>query len=194
MSMNQEPVQLPDTGQVLNVLGLAVRGWALSLEVFLHRGFGSRYIGPEGLFGMCAMFLYTLCWPPQLVGPMLLYCLAFPGLCLFHRLSMFARTWRHEKTHSKYSGQPLLYRPNRFISEVAFKQFCEPLLCLGLGLYVCRMNPPLGVYWVIGAVFVFFSASEPVIWERQRLRDLNDAVVEQQYLAERFREMNGDSY
>ena len=193
MSTNEQPFELPSSGQVLNVLALAIRGWALTLEVFLHHSFGSRYIGPEGAVALGVMFLYTLCWPPQMMDMFLLYTLSFLGLCMFHRFVMVATTLHGERQHSRYSGKPWLYLSNQWISELTFKRWLEPLLALAFGMYLAKSNPPLGVYLALGSGCLFIPANESTIWERQRLRELNDAMIEQRYLAQRFRDLNGDS-
>jgi hypothetical protein len=81
------------------------------------------------------------------------------------------------------------------LSEVQFKRYIEPVLAASTGLTLCMMGErPLGVYLIIAGVCLFISVSMSELQFEQRAAAMNDQVIEQQYVAERFREMQGNGY
>jgi hypothetical protein len=82
----------------------------------------------------------------------------------------------------------------RGCSEVTVKQWFEPLL-VGIAAYLIgENNAPLAAYLLGSAVCLFVSVFTQEQSLRQRIAAMNDAVNEQEIIAERFREMRGEQF
>jgi hypothetical protein len=165
-----------------------VRAIALTVEVFLHYGFGCRYVGC-GFMGIVVILAFALHFPDQNLHPLLCYMVAFGALWLIATVSMLIRVWRGKDTvHSKYTGRPYLWRLLPNWKEMNVKHL-ESLAVILLGYGVHYLNRPLGDYLMIAASLVFVRGYSLAIQQRDRAVAMNDAVIEQQIVAERFRDM-----
>jgi hypothetical protein len=168
--------------------GLA-RATALTVEVFLHKGFGSRYVGC-GLMGIVIIFVFARFFADQNVFPLYCYMAAYGVLWLIATINMLIRFIRREETvHSRYPGRPLLWSillPNW--KETSFRQL-EALAVILLGYGVHYLNRPLGDYLMLAASFVFLRGYGFAVQQRDRAIAMNDAVIEQKLVAEKFRDM-----
>jgi hypothetical protein len=174
----------------INIAMLIIRAWATSLEVFLHKGMGRRYNGIQAALVLLLVPFYSLAWPHDDLRPLLWFLLAFLVMCGVTRIGSLLR--RGQPCHSFYTGWPRLMGRTRKLSEVTFKRYIEPILVLAIGFALREnVNPPLGTYLMIGAGCLFLSVSVSVIEEQVRAEDMNDAVIEQSMVAERFRGMRG---
>jgi hypothetical protein len=88
--------------------------------------------------------------------------------------------------HSGYSGEPWLGQLLR-VSEVSWKVFWEPLLCIAAGLALMWVNYPLGYFIAGGGAALRLKNWLVEHHEREAAADLFDAYYEQQMVAERFR-------
>ena len=105
-----------------------------------------------------------------------------------------AEARRGESCHSFYTGWPRFLGPKATISEMSMKRCWEPgILCL-LGFAVRDWNAPLGTYLIFGAASLAISVGASEAVERQRALDMNDAVIDQEQTAERFRVMRGERW
>jgi hypothetical protein len=173
---------------------LVIHAWSASIEVFLHRGFGERYLAVRGPAVIPLVLAYGACWEGRDIVPMLCFLAAYLVMCARARVGILARRKRGEFGHSMYSGVPRLMRLVPGWRESAVKRFAEPLLVLGAGCLACAIDEPLGLYLILGSFFVFATATVGTGWDRNRILDLNDAVIEQQWRAEQFRAVRGDRY
>ena len=194
--VNTPAQQLGPLDSMLGTLGLAlfvVRTWATSLEVFLHRDLGERYLGWNAAAVLLLVPLYLLGWERYDPGPMLLFLGAYLFFCFIARMGMVRRRMRGESCHSMYTGWPRFLGPKAKISEIRMKQFVEPPITFLVGWMVRgEFNAPLGTYLMIGAVCLVISVNASETISRMRTLDMNDAVIEQEQTAERFRIMRGD--
>lgn len=166
-----------------------IRSWAISMEVFIRHSMGVRYPGGYAAPVLLLVPGYCLFWEGYDIRPMLWFLGAFLLMCGRHRMSALWRTSRPQsrEEHSYYTGVSYLQRWFPRTDEIILKMWIEPLFILGAGLLTLALNPPLGMYIMIGAgcrcVMSLISEFEV----RTRVRDMQDQVIEQRIAAERFR-------
>ncbi len=176
-----------------NLAMFICRAWATSLAVFLHRDIGDRYLGWNAAAVLLLVPLYLLGWKGYDSEPMLLFLLAYTGLCCLARAGAVARRVRGEQFHSLYTGWPRFLGPKAKISELAMKKFWEPAVTFALGWAVREgIDAPLGTYLMLGGICLSITVRTSCAVDDKQALDLNDAVIEQEMIAERFREMRGD--
>lgn len=188
------PFGLPDGEQAGNLIVLAIHGWALSMEVFLRREFGSRYIGAYGALVPIIILLQAMMWNGQDLRPLFLFCGVFLVFCGGARLDALRRARRGEVNHTYYSGRPLLKTFFPWCSEATVKKFVEPLFVAAIGIFLTDWNPPLGIYVTFSSCALFMRVHSAEMWLRRRAAEMNDAVLEQQDVTQRFRDLRGDYF
>ena len=82
----------------------------------------------------------------------------------------------------------------RGCSEVTVKQWFEPLLVGIVAAAIGNHNVPLATYLFGAAVCLFMSVFSKEQSVRRRVMAMNDAVNEQEIIAERFRDLRGDNF
>lgn len=168
--------------------------WAIAMEVFWHHRIGSRYLDFQAAAVVPLIFGYALFWRDVDLWPLMYFLFAYLGACMLHGVGRWRWLWGPELGHSRYTGTPHLLRFTPWIDEVTFKRWVEPMLTLVIGAAVCAWSPPLGVFLMIGAVALAGSCAECIARDQRRDADMNDAVIEQQWVAERFRGRRGDRF
>jgi hypothetical protein len=187
---SQQPQQASQaTSRVIAELieGVA-RSICLTVEVFLHRGFGSRYVG-YGLVGTVVIFVFSLFFAGQDIRPLFCFLVAYGVLWLIATAGTLIRRWRGKAmVHSRYTGFPFLCRllPNWKEENV---KHLEALAMILLGYGIHHLNRPLGDYLMMAAALVFLRGYNLAAQQRDRAVEMNDSVIEQQLVAERFRDM-----
>lgn len=171
---------------------LLVQSMSVSLEVFLRGKMGSRSIGIRGALALLLIPLWTVAWPQDDPRPLLAFWLCFGGACLAHGVAMAVRFRNGEATHSRYSGLPHLKRLVPFLGETTVKRVVEPAVSMLAGSLVCEWSEPLGSYLIFAGLCLLLSAGVTEAMLNARTRDLNDALVDQQTLAERLRRVRGE--
>lgn len=78
-------------------------------------------------------------------------------------------------------------------SERAIKHYVEPALLIGLAFLVDNHSPPLCFYLIGAAICLFFRVDLAMADQRRRAMEMNDAVIDQQHVTARFREMQNRS-
>jgi len=174
-----------------NIVEVAISGWALSMEVWLRHGFGSRYIGIQGAVVIPLMFFYSMLWEGHDIRPLYFFLLCYLGLVAYRRAEMAMRVRRGERNHSRYSGTPALMGKR---SEIAVKKYVEPAFTFFVGILICQFNIPLGVYVFLGGIMLLLTIQSTERWVRMRVREMNDAVFDQEVISERFRDLRGDDF
>lgn len=188
------PFGLPDGQQAGNLILVAIHGWALSVEVFLRRDFGSRYIGAYGALVPIIILLQAMMWERQDLTPLFLFCGLFLLFCGAARLDALWRARRGEMNHTYYSGSPILKKFLPCCSEATVKKFVEPLFVFGVGMLLGDWNPPLGVYMCFASACLLVRVHHAEMCLRRRAAEMNDAVLEQEDVAQRFRDLRGDYF
>lgn len=182
--------------QNTNAAVFVMRTLATSIEVFIRGGFGARYLGLNAaavLVVVPLFFMFKRVTDFREIG---FYLACFVVLCCLHRHGIKLRLSRGDVWHSYYDGEPLLHRFVPFLkcSEVTFKRWVEPLLVGGFGLLWAESNEPIGTYLLLCGLSMAYLAHACIVREQNQLHDLNDAVIDQQILAERFRDSTRDRF
>lgn len=165
------------------------RTLAVSLEVFLHSGIGDRYLGLQALAVLVVVPLYMLFWPGYDLRPMTLFWWAYIVMCGIGRLGTIGKRLRGEHGHSRYTGWPRGMTGRGQWSEITVKRIVEPVFVFVWGCIIRQLNPPLGTYLMLAAGSLFISVSADEAEERVRVMDMNDAVIDQEGVADKFRHM-----
>ena len=178
-----------------NWLRFLIESWAISVEVFIRKGFGVRYVGSKGAMVLLIVPMVIIFFSQEHdPRPLCWFLLAYLVMCVFRRVGALRRQTLGDTTHSFYSGRPRLMGLFRFLSEVTVKQFVEPLFVALTGAFIGNYNAPLGMYLLIAAACVGVSVFNSEMSVRRRVMEMTDAVNEQQVVAERFREIQGDNF
>ncbi len=189
-SQSEEPLAQSRDG--INFLFLMCQSVGVTCEIFLHRGFGRRWPGVCGMYGLVVLVLFPLFWPPAEAGPLLCLLGAYIAACVLARICALCSGGNG--AHSRYSGNPRIARLLPFLSESTIKRLIEPMLVFSIGVAMLGVNQPLGVYLILAAWGLFISTNVAEVWARSRAQDLQDAVMEQRDIAERFRRSNGNNW
>lgn len=175
-------------GEIIKALG---RGLCLSVEVFLHRSFGSAYVS-SGVAAFVLMFLFTVFIPLANPQPMMVFASFYGVLWLFAVLNVLIRRLRKkEYVHSEYSGRPYLCRLLPSWKESSVKHL-ESLVVLLIAYGIHAVTRTLGDYLLVAGIFVLLRSYGIAVAKRQRAVEMNDAVIEQREVAEAFRQMQQD--
>jgi hypothetical protein len=179
----------PDAQLFAEIVEGVGRSLALSIEVFLHRGFGTGYVGC-GPLAFLIMYLFSIFFTDQNMHPLAVFAGIYGLLWLIATVNVLIRWWRGMETvHSRYNGRAHLSRLLPEWTETNVK-YLESLAVILLGYGIHRlMNRPLGDYLILAGVFVLIRDHGMASMLRQRAVELNDAVIEQRDVAERLAKM-----
>jgi hypothetical protein len=172
---------------------LILQSCAATGEVYLHRGFGERYLSISGVVGVGVVLFFSLFWPGHNLQPLMIFLGIYVVLCVRARVECLCRRWRGDAPHSYYNGLPRMMRLLPTWDEVTVKRFVEPLTTFLIGACWLPQNQPLGFYLMITAFCMAATNTAFDGWNRVQALDMNDAVVRQQQIAERFRKLRGES-
>ena len=194
MQPNRNAGPLDEIRKSTNVAIFVCQVWAISMEVFLHRDVGERYLGPRAAAVLVLIPLYSLGWQGYDLEPLYWFLGTYFAMCFIARAGIAARLRRGEHCHSFYTGWPRFLGPRATVSEISMKRCWEPGILSLLGFAVRDWNAPLGTYLILGAASLAISVGASEAVERQRTLDMNDAVIDQEQTAERFRAMRGERW
>ena len=193
MSQPQSQPEPSDIQSSMNLLMVVLHIYSTSIEVFLHRGMGARYLGLQAVF---VLFLVPLhpgfmrTKDPSLTG---LFLLAYLGACLGQRAVMLARQRTGEVVHSRYNGYPWILGAKSRIDELTWKGRVEPLLVVLGGVLFACLDEGFGSFVMTAGGAMFLKNLMHQQLRSQELMDMQDSLVEQQQRAAQFRQMN-DGY
>jgi len=178
-------------GPNYGVVTWVMEALATSVAVFLHYDFGKRYFGSQAALVLLIVPLFALFFPHDNVGPLFGFVVVYFCAVALHRgRRLTGRTkWAG---HSYYNGRPRLADLQPTWNESFIKRIIEPIFVISVGYGISRVNVPLGSYVAVAGFCLFFMESLNATLLADRAMDLNDAVLEQQHLAERFRQTRGD--
>ncbi len=168
---------------------LAAQVLASPIEVFLRTRFGSRYFGVPSAIAILALPMWMLFWPGEDPQPLLIFWGLYILMQLRARVEGMRMVARSEHVHSRYNGRPRLARIFRKMPEQKVKVVAETVVVFVIGALMTSISEPLGTYLMVAAFASGLLNSTIDAVERARTVELNDAWIEQQSLAERFREM-----
>lgn len=178
--------------------GLTFNGWLIviveafsfSVEAFLRRGFGCRYIDRQAALAPMLMSLFVVLSPPDDQAPMLCFLLAYLVMAAWQWTLARWRLLRGDDEHSRYSGWPRCLRAHLAHREHRIKKYFEPFAVICISGLIGEHSPCMAAYLAVSAACLFVSGQRAEGWMRRRVIDMNDAVVEQQHVAERFQTLN----
>lgn len=179
---------------VTGLLKYIIRTWATAVEVFVRRDFGSEYLGNQAASVILLIPVYIVFSEGFDPRPMLGYLGIYLFLCFCHRINVFRRTRRGEYGHRFYNGASIFQRWLPMFSESTMKRVIEPIIVFGIAAAMMPYFPTVGLFLIGGA---FCSSVLMLEWQiriDRRARDMNDAVIEQEAVTQRFREMRNDRF
>jgi hypothetical protein len=167
--------------------------WSVSLtvEVFLRRRIGERYlaIGPV-LGGLLSIFI--LAAPgPGVVNPtaafqdIFIYAMIYIALVIVHRVAIMHRNRQGVRWHSRSSGLP--WPTWRHLTKHVFRIHIiyEPLFCFVAGFLIASIfQRPLGGYFMFAGVMLFIKSAMEYSAARTQLLDAIDSQIESEHMAE----------
>jgi hypothetical protein len=171
-------------------IGLFVsRVVAAPVEVVIRTRFGSQYFGLPALLGLFMMPAWVLFWPDADVRGLMWFWAVHVLMQFRARLEVFRMLRRHEIVHTRYNGRPRLLRILRWMDERQIKAIGEPVFVFLCGVFMMPLSQPLGSYLMVAAFCLGLNHSVIESVEQARALQLNDARIEQESIAERFREI-----
>ena len=186
--MNTNPFEGQEAMQAGAFIFIRVASaWAYVVEVFLRRGFGFRYMDGNAFWGLCVLLGFSLCWEGHNLEPLAWMAGLYLVLNAVHRMNSGWQSWRGELIHSHYTGWPMLKWLAPRMTEAQFKLWVESVLVMFAGALLCAVNPPLGVFVLLGGSFVFFKNKNDRDRDRMRVIAINDSMIESRLALERFR-------
>ena len=165
-----------------------IRSICLTIEVFFRWDFGSVYVG-SGFMGVVVIWIFSMFFPPGDFAPLFYFSWVYCAVWLVALTGMLIRYWRgKDKLHSKYSGRPhlLLLLPGW---REDYVKYLDAVIAILLGWGVHHLNVPLGDYLMAAASLLLFRDFAIGSEQRNRAVQMNDQVIEQKLVAEKFRAM-----
>lgn len=181
-----------DSRGTMNLAMLVVQAYSTSVEVFLHRHLGERYLGFQAVGVLLLVPFHAYLMPECDPSRLMLFLMAYLAACLLQRMGMLWRRWRGMVQHSRYNGYPWMLTGNTRIEEVFFKIWVEPLMVIGSGMLLIAVDRVLGSYIATAGFALHIKGRMVNLLSSSQTLDMRDAMLEQEQRAERFREMNGD--
>jgi hypothetical protein len=180
---------MQDSLKAGRILVFVARMFASPLEACLRREFGPKYFGFAAFGSLVLLPLWMAFWPDKSSDA--LNCFSVLVLFMFARArAESSRMLRNgANVHTRYNGWPRLSRWFPRMSEAKVKSKVEPAFCFIAGIFLMYLSEPLGSFVLVATVGLVLSQSTIESVERARVMELNDAMIEQQSIAERFREM-----
>lgn len=181
-----------DARGTMNLAMLVIQAYAISVEVFLHRGFGERYLGSQAalVFLLVPFHAYLLrdYDPSQLFRFLGAYLIA----CVLQRIGIIQRRWKGVIRHSFYSGFPILATGNTRFDEPCFKIWIEPFLVMLAGAVLIALDRALGTFILAAGFALYIKGRMMNQLDRIKLLDMQDAMFDQMHRGSQVRAMNHD--
>lgn len=169
----------------------AARVLATPLEVCLRRHFGRSYFGFQAVFCLTVVPLWIGFWPGHSAAYLVGFWWLLVVMFVRARIESVRAFAKGHIWHSRYSGWPRLARIFRKMPEQKIKGLCEPGFGLLAGGLISQLNEPLGNLLIVSAFALFIVQGTLESTEQARATEMNDARIDTEQLAERFRKMSG---
>ena len=135
-----------DAEDTMNWVMLIVQIYSTSVEVFLHRHFGERYLGLQAFSVLILVPIHAYFLQGADCTLLTWFIMAYLVACVLQRIGMVRRKWRGVIQPSRYNGYPWLLTPRCRIDEIFFKHWIEPLLVGVLGIALAPIDTALCSY------------------------------------------------
>lgn len=172
---------------------LLCRSMALPAEVFLRHGFGRDYMGMHAGIALLLLLLWPALMPEFNPLGHFLFIPAFLFMCGWTNVTGAIRRRRGYACHSRYTGTPRLMWVFRTWNEVSVKKWIEPTVVILAGALLLYVSVPLGMFFLASSVAMTNCIATDLAQEQSRAQDMLDSYLEQQVIADRFRQMRGDA-
>lgn len=171
-----------DVRKMFNLLYFLVDAYSLTLEVLFRHSFGSRYLGFNCLLGLFLLICVGGLVPQH--NPALMTCYFWVVLVMM--LGAKVRASNNEKNglriHSYWPGTSRLPQIGRN-KEKRVGGFDEACVAGLLSWPLYYVDPPLSTALFLGAICLAIKAGTVKRYTHLRMRDLEDARLESEYLA-----------
>jgi len=180
------PIQ--DAQNAASFLVLAAQALAAPVEVCIRTKFGSRYFGVPSFLGFLIVPMWMLFWPESDSQPIFIFWCFYVLMQIRARIESMVLVARGKVVHSRYNGWPRLAVIFKKKSEKKLKEL-EPWLVIACGLLTLAFSEPLGSYLIVAGVALMCNGWVIESVERARAIQIHDALLEQQQMAQRVREI-----
>lgn len=163
---------------ILKHVGLLL---SASLEVYLHRNLGRRYMRKASIaFLFC--LAYASAAPPTAVL-LRTFVAGFFVMLIFHQGFNLARQHgRHPEPHTYWRGEPLRVWQQFGFADSTVRRFCEPAICLIIAYFTSVIDPFLSCWVGTAAISLFAKEQIEYFALRRRVWDMTDSRIESQEL------------
>ncbi len=183
------PVQ--DAKRAFTFLAFASQVIAYPVEVWLRTRMGPQHGGLIALVALFTVPMWSVFFPTENPNGLWIFWFGFLVMQLRARIETTRMIAKGDVIHSRYNGWPRLAWVFKSMPESRIKAAIEPLAVFLAALAVMEFSTPLGTYLIAAALALAFNNALIDAVAKARARELNDALIDQQQLAERFREMRG---
>lgn len=185
MQHQHAPPGMSSFGSGFNFLYMLASFQATCFLPFTRHSFGAESLGINGLGALAVMTVY-LAMHPRSEFLSLFWCLWWIAL-IYQRIRTFWLYRRGMALHSHFVGHPWLGYMVPFVKKFTTAEFCEVLICMGLGFVFRELDKSFGDFVILGAISLAIKSTIETSVERARLRRMRDAEMEQRDLLERYR-------
>lgn len=183
---------IEDAKRAFSLLVFASQVLGHPVEVFLRTRFGSQYFGVAALVAFFTVPMWMVFFPTESPLGISIFWVLYILMQLRARIESGRLKAKGEVIHSRYNGWPRLAKAFKSMPESKIKAAIEPLAVFLTALAVMEGSVPLGSYLIAASFALAFNHALLDAVEKARVRELNDSLIEQQQLAERFRAMRGE--
>lgn len=190
MSNEQPRMSFTDFRFAMNFATWLAHLLSLPLTVLLHWGLGERAIGIPGLVVIPMLILYGTLLSGRGSWTIVVILWLYILMCGVWRFYAVYRRRLKIPVHSRYDGRPWLHHlaPNR--SELTIKRI-EPLIVFLVGVATLWVNLPLAGFFIASAIGQALSIGIIEAMNHAKMLDQQDALIEQEQLAARSRDLLG---
>jgi hypothetical protein len=172
----------------MNLLVLLANAHATTLTVFMRQGFGSEALG---ISGICAALMILLYAGFSNSPEMITYLWVWVAAVAYQRIYGIKQRQKGQVVHSRYAGWP--QAAMRFTkSEKIAREVVEPLICVAAGAAMYTWSEPVGRFILAGPVSLLITRVIEMQITKNRLSAMQDAAIEQRYLADLFSHRRND--
>jgi hypothetical protein len=167
----------------------------LSLEVFIRKDIGERYFSPLDLLMtivLMGVLVFAFSESYALFDTWLFtfFLCSFVAMGIIHISRASRRHKTNTEIHSYYAGEPLLSKILN-MGEDRAKMYGEPAILLLLGIlfvvggkYIYYPTYGLGLYMIVGALFMLLKAQLEYYMQRTKYLDTVDSKIESEVLSD----------
>lgn len=180
---------LTDSRLALNWVVFLITVYATSVEVFLRKRMGRRFLGWQAVAVIPVVMVHASFCQPRRPDGLILFLGLYLIMCVCQRIGMLITAWRGRVVHSRYNGFPLCLPENGRWDEVQFKRWGDPLVVAFIGFVVTsELDRPLGMYLLGAALALHLQGWLIQFYESTQRLDLRDAAIEQQLRGTQFQQ------